>query len=158
MKPKLNSPSDYEILQFRLWETTKVVLSLIKVFLMGHHPTWCTRSSIQVVFIVYIIMITVQQYYLVLQYCIICRPGACVSLKKMHIQKMINSFSFFQNLFYGENWTWSLWFLFITELFSLDTSGKTTPLTIQFVRGFESRLMVLNHCGFTAIPVCLGIF
>ena len=40
-----NSPSNYEILQFRLWVPLKVVLTLVKVFLMSHLPTWSTRSS-----------------------------------------------------------------------------------------------------------------
>ena len=40
-----NSPSNYEISQFRLWAPFKVVLTLLKVFLTSHLPTWCTRSS-----------------------------------------------------------------------------------------------------------------
>ena len=44
-KPKPNSPSNYEILQFRLWAPLKVILTLIKVFLMSHLPIWYTRSS-----------------------------------------------------------------------------------------------------------------
>ena len=56
-KSKPNSLSNYEILQFRLWVPLKVVLTLIKVFLLGHLPTWCTRSSMYIVFIVYIIII-----------------------------------------------------------------------------------------------------
>ena len=44
-KLKPNSPSNYEILQFGLWAPLKVVLTYIKVFLMNHPPTLCTRSS-----------------------------------------------------------------------------------------------------------------
>ena len=33
------------------------------------------------------------------------------------------------NPFPGENYVWSPWFLFITESFRLDTSGKTTTST-----------------------------
>ena len=43
-----NSPSNYnyEISKFRLWVPLKVVLTLLKVFLMSHLPIWCTKSSI----------------------------------------------------------------------------------------------------------------
>ena len=37
-KTKPNSSSNYEILQVRLWAPLKLVLILIKVFLMGHLP------------------------------------------------------------------------------------------------------------------------
>ena len=37
-----NSPSNYEISQFRLWAPSKAVLTLLKVFLTSHLPTWCT--------------------------------------------------------------------------------------------------------------------
>ena len=54
----------------------------------------------------------------------------------------------------GENCVWSLRFLFITESFSLVTSGILVKLLFKerhFVWQFE------NHCRLTAIPECLGI-
>ena len=75
---------------------------------------------------------------------IICRPGASISLKEYIVSLLVcvmadseytdKSKTIFLLLifffFYEENCVWFLWFLFITDSFILDTSGKTTLLTI----------------------------
>ena len=115
----------------------KVILTLIKVFLMSH--------------IVYNIHY-VNSFYS-LYYChhydhclvnianIICRPGACISLKEYgfclficliagseYVDKSKPIFLLLK-FFYEENSVRSLRFLFITESFIWDTSDKTTCLT-----------------------------
>ena len=68
-KPKPNSPSNYVILQFRFWAPLKMILVLSKVFLMSHLLTWCTSSSMEIIFIVHIIIIISYILSLSCKYC-----------------------------------------------------------------------------------------
>ena len=117
----------------------KVILTLIRIFLISH----IVHS------ILYVNSFYSLYYYHRYDHCIvnnaniICRPGACISLKEYivcllvcvmadseYTDKSKTIFLLLNFFFYEENCVWFLWFLFITDSFILDTSGKTTLLTI----------------------------